>query len=87
MTGKTSRVNKKARKKVGQKESKVHCKEHAKQTDEVEANIVEDDGIVEKGKPSVAVVPPKLAEIAYCKQMGNPDPSALFSRSKPNPDL
>ena len=73
MAGKTSRVNKEARKKGGQKKSKVHCKEYAKQMDEVKANIVEDNGIVEKGKPSVVVVPPKLAEMAYGKQMGNPD--------------
>ena len=70
MAGKTSRVNKGARKKGGQKKSKVHCKEYVKQMDEVKTNIVENNEIAETGKPSVVVVPPKWV---HCKQIGNPD--------------
>ena len=78
MAGKTSRANKKAKKNAGQKERKANCKKNDRQMDGIKVNIMEDDGIIKEGseegsKPSVAVMPPTPAEIAYCKQMGNPD--------------
>ena len=74
MAGKKS---KKAKKNARQKERKANCKENVRRMDRIEA-IMEDDGSVEESyeegnEPSVAVVPPTSARIAYCKQMGDPN--------------